>query len=541
MRLFTKRFLAFVLALTILLCAYGRNDAAGTTQPQESQSTTPAVQVDDSQSGTLPTQPSEEPDNACTHQDDDQDTICDLCSVSVIVYIDFYTINDLHGKLADADSHIGVDELTTYLKTVRQTDENAVFLSAGDMWQGSSESNMTKGLIMTDWMNKLDFAAMTLGNHEYDWGGEYIAENEAFAEFPFLAINIYDRATNQLADYCQPSVMIEADGVQIGIIGAMGDHYSSIAVDKCEDVYFLVGDQLTRLVMAESEKLRQAGADFIVYVLHDGYGQTDLGSVRQISASQLSSYYDARLSDGYVDLVFEGHTHQGYLLLDEYGVYHLQNRGDNKGGISHAEISINAVTGETEVTVAELISTSQYQNLADDPIVEALLEKYDEQIAPSNEVLGYNGSYRNSDYLRQLVADLYYELGIREWGEDYDIVLGGGFMSVRSPYNLAVGNVTYADLQSLFPFDNQITLCAVQGRELKYKFLESTHDKYFICCGDYGNSIRSSVDMNATYYIVVDSYTAYYAPNKLTVVEEYDPGIFARDLLADYIRSGGLS
>ena len=39
---------------------------------------------------------------------------------------------------------------------------------------------------------------------------------------------------------------------------------------------------------------------------------------------------------------------------------------------------------------------------------------------------------------------------------------------------------------------------------------------------------------------MVDTYTAYYAPNGLTVVEVYhDAEYYARDLLADYIREGG--
>lgn len=474
------------------------------------------------------------------HADSDSNGICDKCSSSVIVYIDFYSINDLHGKLADGTNHIGVDELTTYLKNARQTDDNAIFVSAGDMWQGQSESNMTKGLIMTDWMNELDFAAMAIGNHEYDWGEEYIEDNEDFAEFPFLAINIYDRETNKLADYCEPSVVVEADGLQIGIIGAIGDCYSSIAVDKCEDVYFKVGSQLTSLVKAEADRLRQDGVDFIVYMLHDGYGNTNLGSVQQISSSQIASYYDTSLSNGYVDLVFEGHTHQGYRLQDEYGVYHLQNRGDNKGGISHAEVAINTVTEQSYVDTVELISTSEYQNLADDPIVEELLDKYEEQISPANQVLGFNSKRRNSDELQQLIAQLYYETGMKEWGDKYDIVLGGGFMSIRSPYNLPYGDVTYSDLQSIFPFDNQLTLCSIKGRDLKSKFLEE-RERYYVHLGDYGESIKQSIDPNATYYVVVDTYSADYKWNNLTIVERYDPNVFARDLLEDYIKNGGLS
>ena len=479
--------------------------------------------------------------NGCKkHKDDDSNGICDKCSNSVIVYFDFYGINDLHGKLADADSHIGVDELTTYLKNARKTDDNAIFISAGDMWQGQSESNMTKGLIMTDWMNELDFAAMALGNHEYDWGGEYIEDNEELAEFPFLAINIYDRSTNKLADYCEASTVVEADGLQIGIIGAIGDCYSSIAVDKCDDVYFKVGSQLTSLVKAESDRLRKEGVDFIVYVLHDGYGNTNLGSIQQISSSQIKSYYDTSLSNGYVDLVFEGHTHQGYRLQDEYGVYHLQNRGDNKGGISHAEVAINSVTYESSVDTVELISTYQYQNLEDDPIVEELLEKYEEQISPANQILGYNSRRRNSDELQQLIAQLYYETGMKEWGNKYKIVLGGGFMSIRSPYNLPYGDIKYSDLQSIFPFDNHLTLCSIKGRDLKSKFLQE-RERYYVHLGDYGQSIKDNVDPNATYYVIVDTYSADYSWNNLTIIERYDENIFARDLLAEYIKNGGLS
>ena len=296
-------------------------------------------------------------DSACTqHTDADSNGVCDTCYASVFVYFDFYSINDLHGKVADADTHPGVDELTTYLKNARQTDEHVILLSAGDMWQGSAESNMTGGLLMTDWMNQLDFAAMTLGNHEYDWGREAIEANAAIAEFPFLAINIYDRETDALASYCTPSVVVEGGGLQIGIIGAIGDCYSSIAVDKCEDVYFKTGKELTALVKAESDRLRSEGVDFIVYTLHDGYGSTESGTVKQVTGSDLRFYYDTSLSDGYVDLVFEGHTHQGYRLQDEYGVYHLQNRGDNKGGISHVEVAINTANGTSSVRVAELVS-----------------------------------------------------------------------------------------------------------------------------------------------------------------------------------------
>lgn len=473
-----------------------------------------------------------------THVDEDVDNLCDTCGVSVLVYVDFYVVNDLHGKLVDGETHPGVDELSTYLKNARIKDDYAIVLSAGDMWQGSAESNSTKGLIMTEWMNELDFAAMALGNHEYDWGEEYVEANAKLAEFPFLAINIYDRETNKQVDYCQSSVMVKAGELQIGIIGAIGDCYSSISSDKVEDVYFKVGNELTDLVKAESEKLRQEGADCIVYVIHDGYGQSH--SNPAIPSSQIKSYYDVELSNGYVDLVFEGHTHQSYILQDEYGVYHMQHKGDNSGGISHIEIGVNSVNCNVKVNVARLVTTGSYESLTPDPVVEDLLEKYKEQIAPTYEVLGYNNVYRSGDWMRQIVSNLYYEKGVERWGEEYDIVLGGGFISVRNPYKLPVGDVTYSQLQSLFPFDNELVLCSIKGSDLMSRFFNSNNDNYFINYDDYGIYVKNNIDPNGTYYIVTDTYSSLYAPNRLTEVERYDAGIYARDLLAEYIKNGGL-
>jgi 2',3'-cyclic-nucleotide 2'-phosphodiesterase/3'-nucleotidase len=427
--------------------------------------------------------------------------------------------------------------MTTYLKTAIALDDSAILLSAGDMWQGSSESNLTEGLIMTDWMNALNFAAMTLGNHEYDWGEDAIEQNAKAAEFPLLAINVYDRQTNERVDYCEASVLIEQDGLTVGIIGAVGDCYSSISADKVEDVYFKTGSELTALVKAESERLRELGADLIVYSLHDGHDQSSYNDVKVIPTSKLKSYYDISLSDGYVDLVFEGHTHQRYVYKDEHGVYHLQSGGDNKG-LCHVEISVNPFRDTWSIQVAEFVSSDRYQNLSDDPIVESLLDRYQDQISVGGKVVGTNASARSGDYLREVVAQLYYEFGVKQWGDQYDIVLGGGFLSVRSPGYLPAGDVTYAQLQGLFPFDNRLVLCSISGRDLASKFFHTSNNNYFIHYGDYGASVKQNIDNDATYYVIVDTYTSSYAPNRLSVVAELDSDLFARDLLADHIAKG---
>ena len=446
------------------------------------------------------------------------------------VSFDLYAVNDLHGKILDTDTQPGVDELTTYL---RQT-ENTILLATGDMWQGSSESNLTRGQLVTEWMNELDFAAMALGGHEFDWGEDCIRENGEMAEFPFLAINIYDRSTDSQADYCQSSVIVEVEDAKIGIIGAIGNCYYSIASENTKNVYFKTGRELTELVKAESEMLRSQGVDFIIYALHDGYDQTYDGSnAILVSGRELESYYDTELSNGYVDLVFEADSHYSYVLQDEFGVYHLQ-AGGNNSAVSHARVILDLSRGDVYVATAELVTASHYSQAEDAASVTQLLEKYAEQIASVNENLGYNSFYRSNYQLCQLVADLYCDKGAEKWGAEYDIVLGGGYISCRSPGYLPEGEVTYSQLQSLYPFDNVITLCSIRGSDLISRFLETDNDAYFIKTTAYGQSIRNSIDPNATYYVVTDSYSANYSYNRMTVIDTFAADIFARDLVAEY-------
>ncbi len=494
-----KKFLCLILSLLLLLCACNDDEAT----------------------------------SGCnSHEDLNDDGKCDLCSVSLLINFDLYVINDLHGKFEDTSDQPGVDELTTFLKKSKMSDKNAFLLSSGDMWQGSAESNQTKGLIVTDWMNSLNFVSMTLGNHEYDWGEEYIEKNAELAKFPFLAINVYEKETNKRVDYADASVMVECDGIQIGIIGAIGDCYSSISGELTENVYFKTGNELSKLVKEESNRLRGLGADFIVYSLHDGFGSSK-SSTTGISDSQLSPYYDIELSNGYVDLVFEGHTHQKYVMTDKYGVYHLQNGGENDG-ISHVEAVVNSVTFTSNVNTAEFISTKTYSSLSDDPVVDELMEKYKEDIKDAFEVVGNNPQKMSSKEIKQLVASLYYKAGAERWGDKYDIVLGGGYMSVRSPHKLEAGEVIYSDLQMLLPFDNRIVLCSIQGKYLSSRFFNNDSSDYFIHYESFGSSVKNNIDPNGTYYVVTDTYSSQYAKNNLTVVEYYDENVFARDLVAKY-------
>lgn len=471
------------------------------------------------------------------HADGDGNGKCDVCFAAMSTSVYFYSVNDLHGKFNTTDPNDGVEKMSTYLRNAQTANDNTVIFSAGDMWQGSMESNATKGNIVTEWMNDIGFAAMAMGNHEFDWGQNAIRANAELADFPLLAINIFSKTTNERVDYCDTSAMLEYDGVKIGVIGAIGKGcYQDIAVEHVQGLEFKEESALTALVKAESIRLREQGADMVVYLLHDG--------------SSSKSQYDPALSNGYVDVVFEGHTHKAYQSQDSYGVWHVQAGGDNGTGISHAKFNVNLSTETITAETAKVINKSTYASLTADPIVNQLLQKYDAALAPLRTTIGYNTKQRDYDGLGEYAAKSYFAVGMSRWGNNpaYQgkIVLGGGYIGVRSPYKLYVGNVTYAELYPLFPFDNALVLCKVSGARLKAQFINATNEKYYMYYGVDGKAIKNNIVDSETYYVVVDTYCAnysFYPYGYLEIVEYYDAGgtYFGRDAIADYTRGGGLS
>ncbi len=453
-----------------------------------------------------------------------------------IVPLTFYAVNDLHGKFMDASNQPGVDEFTTYMKDL-YTDpaREEVLLSSGDMWQGTVESSSNKGQLMTEWMNDVGFVSMTLGNHEYDWGNDALTPNSETAEFPFLGINV--TYNGSMPSYCSASTVVERSGVRIGIIGAIGDCLSSISGEFQTGLSFATGSRLTTLVKNEANRLRnEEDCDFIVYSIHDG-GEDFSAGINSVKNSDMA-WYDSSLSDGYVDLVFEGHSHQQYILKDEYGVYHMQGGGENKA-VSCAEVTFNVATGDYTVE-PKLVGSSIYakSSIKDDPIVEELYEKYFPDSDPYHDILGRNSMQRNSSTILSTVARLYYEKGVEEWGSEYGskLVAGGGYLNARSPYNINAGNITYSQLYSVLPFDNHIILGEVTGSALK-SFLErrySNYNKYTI----YTTIENSAISDNAKYYIIVDTYTSYYRSNNIKEIARLGD-IYARDLLAEFIKGGG--
>lgn len=461
------------------------------------------------------------------------------------VKLDFYGFNDVHGNVRDSSLGIGIAKTSTLMKQATKN-QNALLISSGDMWQGSLESNSNRGRLMTEWMRYLNFTSMTIGNHEFDWGTKCIKDISEEYSLPILGINVIDKATGNRADYVQPSTIVNRGGAKIGIIGAIGNCYSSISYSQVMDVEFVLDHEggetpLTNLIKAESERLRnEEGCDFIVYSFHGDSYHTD-------------TYYNVELSTGgYVDVVFEGHKHIETFYQDAGNVWHFQSAADGELAINHFSVNLNTTTDEYTVSFNESndiywLNLPVYQSLADDTGTVALINQYD--FSQYYLSLGKNSTDRSGSQMRQLVADLYFDNGVNKWSQYANqIVLGGGYISIRGAGYLPKGDVTYAQLYNLFPFDNDLLLIQVSGTVLKNNFINNGNVNYYLKYSEYGNTLRNDQTQiydGQQYYIICDTYSYDYllsrgdGPIKVDVYSAN--GCYARDLLAEYAKAGGFN
>ena len=393
-----------------------------------------------------------------------------------IVNIDLYNLNDFHGAVEHNPSNkeLGINRLAGYFKTKLAENPNSVFLSSGDMWQGSADSNITRGRLVVDAMNQIGFSAMAIGNHEFDWTDEYLFLNQTRSDFPLLGINIMDKETNQRAAFADASIMIERSGIQIGIIGTIGASLESTILTSAVAPYDFV--PYTNLVNDESQRLKNLGADLIVLLNHDGTVESGVMP--------------------YVDAVFNGHTHRREVFhVGGKPVYQGQAYGQ---AISHVRFAFNTanmipsfIQNQSGVyTYESLLSSNMFP--LEDSDMNVLYEEYlvNEINDIKNEMIGEADGPFSRQQLGQLAVDEMLRFGqtVKQ-----DVVASfhnsGG---VRS--TIDDGPVTYGELYKAFPFDNELMIVEVTGSELLW----------WLSSGLYMKTIANltPVDTTQSYWII---------------------------------------
>lgn len=441
---------------------------------------------------------------------------------SDVVKLDFFGLNDFHGAIVSEDEdEIGWFKIASFFKSKGEENPDGVInLSSGDMWQGSADSNITRGRLLTDLMNDSNFEAMALGNHEFDWKDTQIINNQELATFPFLGINIFDKRTNERASFALPSTIVERKGVKIGIIGSIGERLeSSIFYENVKDYDFRVPDNY---IVQESKRLRnEDDVDIVVLLTHDSL------------MNNFNDYYETingtnNGGKSYVDLVFCGHTHK----LERYkenNVPILQTNGYGQQ-IMHVNIDFNKDTKEKVVKTYQVISASNIvPNYSDDQDAYNIYEEYYEREIRDvkEEVVGQlTGGFNYRSQIVNFVNYVMYFYLKPDYPElDLTIHNTGG---VRV-YDMPSGDITYGDIYRALPFDNEIRVIENVSVSDTKGAMDGYNQNYF----PDGPEVTSPCTIGTIDYVSTSPY------NSLRNYEQICTGLYCRELVADYFRLHG--
>ena len=205
--------------------------------------------------------------------------------------------NDTHSRiepLPETDRNFpdkgGVVRRATYIDQTRIENKNVLLFDAGDFLQGTPYFNLFKGEIEVKAMNLLGYDAVTLGNHEFDYGLEVLENVARLAKFPIVSSN-YDFSETKLDGLIKPFIMFNKGGVRIGVIGINIQPKGLIAASNYEGVKYL--DPLeTANSMAEMLRNKYK-CDMVICISHLGHN-SDLNMAESTKG---------------IDIIIGGHSH----------------------------------------------------------------------------------------------------------------------------------------------------------------------------------------------------------------------------------------
>jgi 2',3'-cyclic-nucleotide 2'-phosphodiesterase (5'-nucleotidase family)/predicted AlkP superfamily phosphohydrolase/phosphomutase len=248
--------------------------------------------------------------------------------VNLLAYTDF------HGQLVPTT--ITMDGISTvsvggaaYLATMFDEYEadlpgEDILVSDGDSVGASPpESSLLEDKPTIDVLNAWGVGLTTLGNHEFDFGLQRLWDQQAQANFDYLAANVVEKATGLIPSWLKASEVYTINGVQVGVIGAALEVTPEMV--KPANVETLTFLPAAPAVIAESQRLADLGVKVQVLVVHEGsaVGQNPVGNVAGIAweGPILTLANDIQASS--IDLMTGGHTHRptntmvGHILVLE--------------------------------------------------------------------------------------------------------------------------------------------------------------------------------------------------------------------------------
>ncbi len=391
------------------------------------------------------------------------------------VHITVLGTTDLHGNIFPLDYYTnkpdnrGLAKVATLIKRIRKENPNTVLVDSGDTIQGTplqyyhnKKNNQPPDPMMLV-MGSLNYDAMAVGNHEYNFGLRVLEKARSEAKFPWVSANTYD--TNTGRTHYQPYLVKEIAGVRVGILGL-----TTPGIPSWENAPNYAGLEF-REPLAEARKwvpiLRgKERADIVVVAMHMGI-EEDLRTGQLNPGHVLNENRAVAIAKGVpgIDLIFMGHTHREIPSLYVNGV--LLSQANHWGRhLARADFYLDKVGPKWRVYSKGARTIAADEKVEPDADVLQLAEPYDretqawlsKQIGESDKELTARDARFGDSAIIDLVQLVQLEAGKAD-------------VSMAAPFNqearIPNGSVTVRDIAGLYVYENTLVVLEVTGQQLK--------------------------------------------------------------------------
>ncbi len=391
---------------------------------------------------------------------------CLLLIISMLP-ISVFAVNDDIVILYENDVHCvieGYSKLAAMKKELQESYTHVGVVSGGDYIQGNSLGVISRGEYIVKLMNLVGYDAVALGNHEFDYRLERLAELTDMMDTKPVCCNF--EKTGENTPYFEPYSIVsygDVDVAYIGITTPTTISSSSPAQFKDENgnyIYNFHSTDLYDVVQDNIDSAHAQGADYIVALSHIGYAEDEIyGDIEDVETL-------IRNTSGF-DVVLDAHSHS----VIESQTIEDKNGNDvllSSTGTKFEYIGKLTISGENLET--QLIKTEDYKST--DPAVDACIEQiYSEYSELGERKVAFsevdlitkdeNGNRlvrNNETNLGDLCADAFrYAVGA-----DIGYINGGNLRA-----DILAGDITFNNMLNVLPFNNSIVLSEVSGQTLK--------------------------------------------------------------------------
>lgn len=211
--------------------------------------------------------------------------------------------NDTHSQVEPTEnSNLKTANMGGYarrmgvIEKIRSEEKNVLLFDAGDFSQGTPYFNFFNGRVEIDALNRMQYDAGTLGNHEFDNGIDTLAVILKNARFPLISSN-YEVDNTPIKNQIQPYLILKKFGLKIGIMALNVDPKSLIIESNYRGLVYR--DPIEKAQELSAFLKNKKKCDLVICLSHLGSDSTSV-DVNDFTVAHQTKH---------IDIILGGHSH----------------------------------------------------------------------------------------------------------------------------------------------------------------------------------------------------------------------------------------